>query len=416
MTATPLSVRIRAYNRLLTAGDFPLLFLGQLVSQLGDWMNRVALLVLAYALTGQGLAVAIATLAQLLPRAIMFPFGGVLADRFPKRWLMLTTDLVRAALAASLIFVDRADRLWWVYLSTVLLHSLSAIFNPARSAILPAIVSRDLLGPANALNNITMQAAIFFGPALGGVLVAQFGVNAVFLINGATFVISALFIWFMRVQEPEIKDRPFGSIRQDLHDGWGVVRTNRTLIVLFGAIFIGAVVANGIGVLLVSLLVDPLAQPTDRLGFLLTCVGMGMVVGAAPAVWLFNRYPPATLQLAVIAGVIATMLTIGITDSFWVVAIALFINGICTATIDVVVLTTVQRTAPPDRLGRVMGLLFWINALGQVAGASAAGLLPRFTTPTTATLLIAAIAALLLLPLLPIALVLWRETTKANAT
>lgn len=406
--------RLGAYSNVLAARDFPLLFFGQTISQLGDWMNRVALLVLAYALTGQGLAVAIATLAQLLPRAFMLPFGGVLADRFPKRRLMIATDLARALLAASLIFVDRADRLWWVYLSTVLLHSLSSVFNPARGAILPAIVPRELLGPANALNNITMQAAVFLGPAIGGALVAWFGVNAVFLINGGTFVVSAIFIWLMRAREPELRERAFGSIGQDLREGWAVVRTSRLLIALFGAIFIGAIVAIGLNVLLVSLLAGPLNQPTERLGLLLTSVGLGMIVGAAPALWLYGRYPAALLQLWVTAGVIATMLAIGVTDSFWFVAAALFVNGVLTATSDVVVLTTVQRHAPSDRLGRVMGLLFWVNALGQVVGAAAGGLLPRATTPGNATLLIGAIAAILLLPLLPLVLTLGRRVPEAG--
>ncbi|MFN8540709.1 MAG: MFS transporter [Thermomicrobiales bacterium] len=410
MTRLTTAARVRAYNRLLVGRDFPLLFLGQAVSQLGDWMNRVALLVLAYALTGQGLAVAIATLAQLLPRAFMLPFGGVLADRFPKRRLMIATDLARALLAASLIFVDRADQLWWVYLSTVLLHTLASIFNPARGAILPALVPAELLGPANALNNISMQAAIFFGPALGGLLVAQFGVDAVFLINGGTFIISALLIALMRAREPELRERAFGSIPQDLREGWAVVRSNRTLRTFFAAIFISAVVAIGLNVLLVSLLANPLGQPTSRLGLLLTCVGLGMIAGAAPALWLFKRYAAPLLALGVTAGVILTMFAIGLTTSLLVVAVALFINGLLTAISDVVILTTVQRSAPPDRLGRVMGLLFWVNALGQIVGAAAGGLIPRLTDPATSTLLVAAIAALLLVPLLPTAIVQWRES------
>lgn len=406
--------RFQAYNQLLIGRDFPLLFLGQAVSQLGDWMNRVALLVLVYALTGEGLAVAFATLAQLLPRAFMLPFGGVLADRFPKRRLLLATDLARAALAASLIFVDRPERVWWIYLSTVLLHSLASVFNPARGAILPAIVPANLLGPANALSNISMQAAIFLGPALGGALVAWFGANAVFLINGATFLLSALFIWLMRVREPVLQSRAFGNVGQDLREGWAVVRTSRLLITLFGAIFIGAIVAIALNVLLVSLLASPLGQPTDRLGLLLTSVGLGMVVGAAPALWLFNRYPAALLQVGVTAGVIATMLAIGITNVFWIVIVALFVNGILTATSDVVVLTTVQRNTPTNRLGRVMGLLLWINALGQVVGAAAGGLLPRFTSASNATLLIATVAAVLLLPLLPLVLTLGRTAPQAD--
>lgn len=404
MARSALTGRLRAYSQLFAGRDFPLLFLGQTVSQLGDWMNRVALLVLAYALTGQGLAVALATLAQLLPRAFMLPFGGVLADRFPKRRLMLATDLARALLAGSLVLVDRADHLWWVYLSTVLLHSLASVFNPARGAILPAIISRDLLGPANALNNTSTQVAVFLGPALGGVLVAWFGVDAVFLLNGATFVVSALLIWLMRVREPALQARAFGSVGQDLREGWEIVRESRLLLVLFGAIFTAAVVAIGLNVLLVSLLADPLGQPTDRLGLLLTSVGLGMIVGAVPALWLYSRYPATTLQAGITAGVIATMAAVGATTSFPVVIVALFANGVLTAISDVVVITTVQRTAPADRLGRVMGLLLWVNALGQVTGATAAGLLPRVTSASAATLLIAAGATLFLLPLLALVL------------
>lgn len=402
MASSTTASRLQSYNQLLSGRDFPLLFVGQAISQLGDWMNRVALLVLAYALTGEGLAVALATLAQLLPRAFMLPFGGVLADRFPKRRLMLLTDFARAGLAASLIVVDRADRLWWVYLSTVLLHSLASVFNPARGAILPAILPRELLGPANALNNVSMQAAIFLGPALGGALVAAFGVNAVFLINGATFFASALCIALMRVREPQTNQRAFGSLGQDLREGWAVVRANRLLLALFGMIFIGAIVAIGLNVLLVSLLADPLGQPTERLGLLFTSVGLGMVLGAAPALWLFGRYPAALLQAAVTAGVIATMLAVGASGSFWFVVGALFVNGLLTATSDVVVLTTTQRNAPPERMGRVMGLLLWVNALGQVVGAAAGGLLPRAVSASSATLLIAAAAALLLVLLLPL--------------
>jgi predicted MFS family arabinose efflux permease len=413
MTREPPVARFRAYNQLLNDRDFPLLFVGQAVSQLGDWMNRVALLVLTYALTGQGLAVAVATLAQLLPRAFMLPFGGVLADRFSKRRLMLATDLARAALAISLVFVDRPEHIWWVYLSTALLHTLASVFNPARGALLPTLVPSNLLGPANALNDISMQSAIFLGPALGGLLVARFGVNAVFLINGGTFFFSALLIWLMHAREPDLRTRAFGSVSQDLHEGWAVVHSSRMLMMLFASIFIGSIAAIGLNVLLVTLLVDPLGQPTNRLGVLLTCVGLGMIVGVAPAAWLFKRYSAPLLALAVIAGVILTMFAIGLTTSFRVVAVALFVNGALTAISDVVVLTTVQRSAPPDRLGRVMGLLFWVNALGQVAGAAAGGLLPRLTSPSTATLLIAAIAAVLLLPLLPAALVLWRTETIA---
>ena len=141
---------LRQYGALLQDRNYRLLFVGQALSQLGDWMNRVALLVLAYRLTGSALAVALIQLATLLPRVIVSPFGGVLVDRHPKRALMIALDLLRAILATSLIPADRSGQLWFAGAALLLLHSLASVFNPARGAILPAIIPRAQLGPANA--------------------------------------------------------------------------------------------------------------------------------------------------------------------------------------------------------------------------------------------------------------------------
>jgi MFS family permease len=399
--AATLAGKLRSYGELLGGRDFRLLFAGQLVSQFGDWINRVALLVLAYQLTGQGIAVALLMLASLLPRVVMLPFGGVLADRYPKRRLMLLTDLLRAALAASLVLVDSVATLWWAGAAVILLHCLAAIFNPARNPATPALVPAEGLGAANALNNSAMQLALFLGPAIGGWLVALAGVDAVFLINGATFLFSAALLWAMRLPEPPRKGLTRGEVGRDLREGWATVVGQRGLALLCACVFIGAVVAIGLNVLLVGLLDSALGQPTEQLGLLLTSVGLGMIAGAAPALGLYKRFTPLPLALAVTLGVIATMATIGATRSFLVVAVALFANGVLTAISDVVVLTTAQRSVPQERLGRVMGLIFWINALGQAVGALGGGLLPRAVGDAGATLVLSGVCALLFLALLP---------------
>lgn len=402
--ATTIAAKLRSYCGLLGGRDFRLLFTGQLISQFGDWINRVALLVLAYRLTGQGIAVAVVLLAQLLPRVIMLPFGGVLADRYPKRRLMLLTDLLRAALAASLVFVNSSARLWWAVVAVALLHGLASIFNPARNAATPALVPPEGLSAANALNNGSAQLALFLGPALGGGLVALVGVDAVFLINATTFVFSAVLIWLMRLTEPSHRELAAGALGRDLREGWATIVERRGLLLLCGCIFVGAIVAIGLNVLLVGLLDTALGQPIERLGLLLTSVGLGMVVGAVPALALYQRFAPLPLALIVTLGVILTMMAIGVTRSFALVAVALFANGVLTAISDVVILTTAQSNVPKDRLGRVMGLIFWINALGQAVGALGGGLLPRVVSNTSAILILSGICAFLFLLLLPLAI------------
>ena len=379
--------RIRSYRAALMGRDFRLLFAGQTVSEFGDWLNQVALIILVYQLTGQQAAVALVLVAQLLPRAIVLPFGGVLADRYPKRRLMLGTDLAQAALAASLLLVATARDLWSVYAAVMLMHGLAAIFTPARSAAIPVLVPREHLGAANAVNGLAGQVAFFVGPALGRLLVGRWCVDAVFTINAGTFLFSALLIWAMRLPEPPRDPGACAgraAVREDLREGWAVVAPSPTLRMLFGGLFLGAAIAVSLKVLLVALLTERLGRPAEDLGLLMTMVGLGTLGGSLLGLWLLARLAVVPLVAAVVLALTLDMAVIGAARSFAIVAAALFINGALSMANELVAETTLQRLVPADRLGRVFGLLFWGLTLGQVAGALGGGLLPRFLgTPGT---------------------------------
>ncbi|HEX5504423.1 MAG TPA: MFS transporter [Thermomicrobiales bacterium] len=368
--------RLATYRAALTRRDFRYLFLGQAVSQFGDWINKVALIVLVYQLTGRQAAVALVMLAQLLPRAVILPFGGVLADRYPKRDLMLMADLVRAFLATTMILVTTARGLWWMLAAVLAMQGLAAVFNPARSATIPALVPREHLGAANAINSLSGQLAFFLGPALGGLFIALWGVDAVFLLNAATFLLSAFFLWRMRLVEPAPKGVARGVVLRDLREGWAVVARERAARAIFSAIFLGAAVAIGLNVLLVALLADPLRRPAADLGPLMTMVGLGTLGGTALALGLMGRLRIVPLVSLLALGLTLDMVAIGAARSFAVVAAALVVNGALTMANELIAETTLQRLVPADRLGRVLGLLFWTMTLGQVVGAVGAGLLP----------------------------------------
>lgn len=387
---------LKLYGSLLTNRNYRPLFIGQSFSQLGDWMNRVALLVLAYRLTGSALAVALLQLATLLPRVFVSPFAGVLVDRYPKRRLMIALDLLRALLASSLVFANSAGQLWLVGAAILLMHSCASVFNPARGALLPALLPPAKLGPANALNDIAGQSAFFIGPAIGGWIIATRGIDAVFLLNGATFVLSALLIRLIASTEPARRGIKRGTFFAELRDGWQTLYTYRPLRFILGGLFIEALAALALTVLLLPILTKALGGHDEQLGILLAMVGVGTIVGAPLGAWAFERFRPLPLVGIAALGIVATMACIGLTHSFPVAATALLANGVLTGITDIIVITTVQRTIPGDKIGRAFGFMFWILALGQITGALGGSILLERTTTTTATLLLSGLCLIIL--------------------
>jgi MFS family permease len=179
--------------------DFRLLWLGQVVSQLGDWFDTIALFTLVLRLTGSGRAVGLVLVARFLPSVVLGPLSGVFADRFNRRTLMIASDLGRALVVLGFLFVRRPEQVWLVYVLTVLQLGLSSFFEPARSAAIPSIVRERELVTANAISSVTWSAMLTLGAAFGGPVTAWFGTDAAFVIDSLTYVVSALLILSVRL-------------------------------------------------------------------------------------------------------------------------------------------------------------------------------------------------------------------------
>ena len=365
------------YRAALVARDYRLLFFGQAVSQFGDWTNRVALLILVYRLTGQSIAVALVLFAQIVPRLIILPFGGVLADRLSKRRVMIAADLLRTPLAVSFIFVTTPRGLPVVCAAVIATQALSSLFNPARNALMPSLVPREHLGSANALTSLSAVLAFFVGPALGSLIIPVGGTGAVFIINAATFLFSAALLGLMRPEEPARADVKRNSIGGDLSEGSALVLSSPVLRILFGGSLINAAIALGLNVTLVALLVGPLGRSADALGTLMAMVGLGAIVGSAIGVRVFRRFAVPPLVAAILFGLVLDMAVIGAVHRFAVVAAALFFNGFFAVIGEVTTNTAFPRLVAPEQLGRIFGFQMWTIALGQVVGVIGGGLLPR---------------------------------------
>jgi MFS family permease len=193
------------YRQLLGANaDFRHLWTGQVISEIGDWFNNIAVLALAIQFAGkghEGQAVAFYAIARHLPLFLFGPLAGVVVDRVDRRRVMIAADISRAVLALGFLLANMTGKLSVIYIVGAALFAVSSFFNAAKRASIPNIVhGTDELLSANSLSASTTAATIAIGSALGGLLSTFIGRNSVFILNAATFLISAEMIRRIRTQ------------------------------------------------------------------------------------------------------------------------------------------------------------------------------------------------------------------------
>jgi len=254
--------------------NFRFLWFGQVVSQMGDWFDTIAVYTIALRL-GSTRSVALIMVARFLPSVVIGPLSGVIADRFSRRTIMITSDVIRALVVLGFLFVRRPDQMWLVYVLTVLQLAFSTFFEPAKTAAIPSIVSDRELVPANAIASVTWSVMLTLGAAIGGFVAGWFGTDAAFILDSLTFIASALLISAVRIPKRPARDQSKLTVRRavgitDTIEGahyvsrrprifaylmvkpaWGVGGGILTLLAVFGErIFpVGGNTAKGIGVL-----------------------------------------------------------------------------------------------------------------------------------------------------------------------
>ena len=184
--------------------DFRRLWIGDMASLLGDWLNTIALYTLIRQLTGSPVALGLVFIVKTLPFALASPLAGLLADRFDRKRLMIGSDLARAVVVLGFLAIDRQEELPWLYALIAAQMMIGAVFVPARSAALPNITTPRELLTANALSGATWSVLLAVGAALGGFATEGLGIGAVFVLDSASYLVSAAFVAGVRV--PPIRD------------------------------------------------------------------------------------------------------------------------------------------------------------------------------------------------------------------
>ena len=288
------SHRPKGYLSLLTTNrPFRNLWYGQVVSELGDWLNSIAIYSLILQLGGSGMAVATAMMAKLLPIFFVSPIAGVLIDRTSRKGIMILSDVSRFFIVLCFLFVDDPGDLWLVYTLVVLEISMAGFFEPARSAIIPSLIPRRDLVTANALSGSTWSVMLAFGAALGGMVVAFWGTQTAFVLDACTFLVSAWFISRIpqipgkTTSEPEAPDE--GGYKNFI-EGVDYLRS-RPIILAFALLKSGLAFSGGVMTLIPLYANKLLTSPSAVslwIGIMYFSRGLGAAVGPVLVKWLFG--------------------------------------------------------------------------------------------------------------------------------
>ena len=302
------SQRSIGYVRLLkTNRPFRHLWYGQVVSELGDWLNSIAIYMLVLKLSGTGTAMATVMMAKLLPIFFVSPLAGVLIDRMDRKVIMITSDVLRFVVVLGFLLVDDAGDLWLLYSLAVVEIALAGFFEPARSAIIPSLTPREDLVTANALSGSTWSVMLAVGAALGGVLVSVFGIKTAFVIDAFTFLLSAWFI--ARIQCPkdalakEKAERAEVSGFKTLVDGARYLMSQPMIFVL-ALMKSGLAVAGGV-MTLIPLYADKMfgsaSAVSMAIGSMYSARGLGAALGPILVKKFFGD-STRVLQLSILFG------------------------------------------------------------------------------------------------------------------
>ncbi len=350
---------VSAYGDVIRSQTYFPLWLAQLLSSFGDTLHYIALVVLVFELTGQGLAVAALVAAEIVPVLLLGPVAGVVIDRFSRKSVLIGADLFRAVLVLSLLFPQDA---WHAYAVAAGLAAGNTFFNPTVQAVIPLLTTEEQRLAANSVSWSTGRLVQILASAFAGGLIALVGINAAFALNAATFLASAALLGALPIpphagQLATGVRRGLGGYLSEARSGLGYALRDRFVSRLLGVQALASLAVGATSALLVVLSERHLGLPPSGFPWLIGAIGVGALLGPLipnllardyrDARWLFVPY--------VVRGVGDVLLAVF--TPLPVALLLLFVYGLTTSTGIVVFNSTVQGAVPDHVRGRVFSLL-----------------------------------------------------------
>jgi MFS family permease len=345
----------RATFSSLKVRNYRLFFVGQAISLTGTWMQGVAQSWLVLKLTNSGSALGIAIALQFLPVLVVAPYGGVLADRFPKRRLLVITQASAAALALALgtLVATGLIRLWMVYVLALALGVVNAIDNPTRQSFVHELVGRDTLRNAVTLNSLEVNLCRVIGPAVAGVLIATVGLAPCFILNGLSYFAVLWCLWRMTGSELH-KSALVKAAKGQIREGFAYVRRNPLIMDILLMMAIVGTLTYEFQVTLPLLAKFTFGGDASSYAMLTSATGVGAVFGG---LFTAGRRTASIRGLTLASlGFGITVLAVSVAPTMLVALLGMVLVGVFSIAFTSLTNTILQIESAPTMRGRVMSL------------------------------------------------------------
>jgi MFS family permease len=387
--AVPLERAQSPYLALVRNRNFSLLWVGQLVSFFGDRVHQVAIGVLVLQ-RGTPLDVGIVFAATALPNVFLGPLAGALVDRWDRRTTMIACDFVRAFLVL-MVPVAIEVHIGLVYLIALAVATVGLLFRPAKTAIVPLIVDEDRLVTANSASSVNETLADLLGYPVAAAIVASLAglIAAAFILDAATYVVSAILIWGMVVPRQDLTAEPFSvrAIWREMAEGWRFL-THKAELLANTVVSTVAQLAFGAEIVCSLIYAKEVLDQSflpfpENYGWLMASLGLGSVVGGVAIGWFASHAPKGPMTIAGFICLGAAMVGAGLTTSPQVAIALFFVIGVANMLYLVPTITLFQELTPQRLFGRVVSsrqaLTFGAMALSMGAAGYLAGVVGAAT-------------------------------------
>lgn len=360
-----------AYTRLFGEWNFLALWLGFLISFVGEYFILLAVPIVVEQLTGSTLMVGLSVISEAIPMLLLGPVAGVFVDRWDRKFTMVLSCLTRSLLVLAFLLVQTADQVWIFYIIGFSMSIVSRFFHPSMNALLPLIVKdRDDLLAANGLMQLATTVGLLAGPALAGLVIGFWGAKAAYLIDSACLFLAAVVILTMRpvIDDPEESKPVYGftAIWKELQEGVVYLFTNQTMIGVMIVLVFTQLGFGAINVVWVPYLQRTFGIGPEGLGIVDSAQGAGMVLAGILLGFFSRRFKKTALTGAGVFIMGVALAAIGLAPRFLFVILFSFIVGFGFFPAQSAVMTLIQLAVPNAKRGRV--------GSAQVALRTAAGL------------------------------------------
>lgn len=366
---------------------------GQVVSEIGDHFNNIAVFSLALAVTKSGLVVTGIMLARAVPAILAGPLAGVLLDRMDRKRIMIASDLIRAVVAAAFILTVRHPDPWLLYVLSGLLMFASPFFTSGRAAILPAVASKGELHTANSLTQTTQWSTLVVGTMLAGTSVMQFGYEWAFGINALSFLFSAWSISRLKAPKGSFRAERSALTEAEVVRPWREYTEGlkymrgAPLILGIAVINIGWATGGGAAQILFSLFGEIVFnRGAAGIGQIWGCAGVGLLAGGAFGHWFgkhasFTAYKRAITVAYIVHG--GAYVLFSQAQQYWLALVFIALSRAAVAVSSVLNMSQLLRHVSDEYRGRVFSTLESLTWSTMMVSMTAAGIASSAYSPRT---------------------------------